>query len=170
MELEAYINKYKPFAALVATAEIPIALILTHSFLESGKGESLLTQKGNNFFGVKARQGEKYIDLLTKELINGKEYTLHQKFKVYTSPAASFADYVRLLNLPRYTSVRQAKTIPGKFLALGRSGYFTAGKSYIKTATTLSKQVESILKQNNTTNLPLIIIAFLGLSLAFLNK
>lgn len=170
MELETYINTYKPYAIAVASAEVPIGLIITHSFLESGKGESLLTKKANNFFGVKAKPLENYILLPTKEIIAGKEITLHQRFKKYNSPQDSFNDYVRLLNLPRYNSVLEAKTIPEKFEALGRSGYFTAGQSYIKTATTLSKQVEKILNTNNTEIFSLLFIAFLGLSIALLNK
>lgn len=170
MSLEDYVNNYYQMAANVASPGVPISLILTHSFLESGRGDSLLTKKGFNFFGVKALPGEPSLNLQTKEVINGKEVTIYQKFKSYPNAQASFADYVRLLNKPRYISVRQAATVPEKFTALGRSGYFTAGNSYIKTATTISQAVEKILASFNPNILPSFLIGILALSIALLNK
>jgi flagellum-specific peptidoglycan hydrolase FlgJ len=146
MELKDYVSKYYTFANLVASPGVPVALILTHSFLESGRGESQLTKKANNFFGVKALPGEAYISLPTTEIIKGKPVKIIDKFKVYNSPIDSFKDYVRLLNIPRYSTVLTASTVPLKFAQLGKSGYFTAGTSYIKTASTIANQVESILK------------------------
>lgn len=145
MELKEYVSKYYSFANLVATSGVPVALILSHSYLESGKGESQLTKKGNNFFGVKALPGEAYISLLTTEIIKGKPVQIIDKFKLYNSPIDSFKDYVRLLNIPRYATVLQANTVPLKFQQLGKSGYFTAGTNYIKTASTIANQVQSIL-------------------------
>lgn len=171
MLLEEYINKFLPYAQQASAPGVPIGLILTHSFLESGRGESQLSKKYNNFFGVKSRPGERFIQLPTKEIINGKEITLLQNFKVYNSPKDSFLDYVRLLQKPRYKSVLETATIPDKFAALGRAGYFTAGNNYIRTATILSKQVTEILNNKfPAASLPIIIIAFLALGIAFLNK
>jgi flagellum-specific peptidoglycan hydrolase FlgJ len=173
MDLKEYVSKYYKFASLVESPGVPVALILTHSFLESGRGESQLTKKANNFFGIKAKPGEAYISLPTTEIIKGKPVQIIDKFKVYNSPIDSFKDYVRLLNIPRYASVLTAYTVPKKFEQLGKSGYFTAGSSYIKTATTLSQQVQSILKSlpgAQMALLPLILLAGVGVYFAFKNK
>jgi Bax protein len=66
---------------------IPINLVLAQSIIESNWGKSRFAKKANNFFGMKAVEGEEYI--LSK---NGK------KVKSYHTKCDSVNDYMELLS------------------------------------------------------------------------
>lgn len=106
-------------------------VILTQAYLESGAGESSLSKKYNNFFGIKADSswGGKKVLLTTREVKNGVEYFPKQYFRVYSSPSDSFNDHVAFLKRnPRYTKAG-VFTYPDNPLkqidSIARSGYAT---------------------------------------------
>jgi flagellum-specific peptidoglycan hydrolase FlgJ len=51
----------------------------------------------NNFFGIKARDGEPSVTVQTTEYVNGKPVQVPQQFRKYSSMAESFADHARLI-------------------------------------------------------------------------
>jgi flagellum-specific peptidoglycan hydrolase FlgJ len=51
----------------------------------------------NNFFGIKARDGEPSVSVETTEYVNGKPVKVQQRFRAYGSMAESFADHARLI-------------------------------------------------------------------------
>jgi hypothetical protein len=61
----------------------------------------------------------------TREFINGQWVTVDDQFRSYTDPAQSSADYLALLNRPRYAGVLQAPDLAGAIDAVGASGYAT---------------------------------------------
>lgn len=122
----AYNKKYLASAKKAAAgSSIFPAVILVASGLESNFGQSLLSKKYNNFFGIKDKNG---VTLPTKEAgKNGNLVNTKAKFKVYKTPEESFKDYVRFISGPRYVKagVTKAKTIKEQFAALKAAKYAT---------------------------------------------
>ncbi|MFT3668569.1 MAG: flagellar assembly peptidoglycan hydrolase FlgJ [Pseudoxanthomonas sp.] len=91
--------------------------------IKTGDGDS-----AHNLFGIKATgwKGER-ARTATHEYSNGVKRTETADFRAYSSPAESFADYVRLLkNNPRYQQALSAgKDIAGFARGLQRAGYAT---------------------------------------------
>lgn len=128
MTKEEFIKKYYNFASSAAAGSgLSPLLILSQAFLESGAGESILTKKYNNFFGIKADkswQGKK-VKLKTREQKpTGENYFIDADFRVYNNPADSFKDHIKFLKTnPRYT----------------KAGLFTYPNNFAKQADTLQK-------------------------------
>jgi flagellum-specific peptidoglycan hydrolase FlgJ len=97
-------------------------------------GSSGLTQKSNNYFGIKCSEQWKgqtvYAD--TREVIKGKSVIVKGCFRVYNNVEESIKDYINFLqNNPRYKNagVFDAKTVKDQALALKKAGYAT-GENY----------------------------------------
>ena len=109
----------------------PRALV-AQAALETGWGKrQIKTGDGgsaHNLFGIKATgwKGER-ARTATHEYTNGVKHTETADFRAYSSPAESFADYVRLLKSnPRYQQALSAgKDIAGFARGLQRAGYAT---------------------------------------------
>ena len=107
MTKEEFIKKYYNFANAASKGSgISPILILAQAFLESGGAKSILTTKYNNFFGIKSSSSwtGKTVNLKTREQTkDGKDYFITATFRVYNSPADSFADHIKFLQTnPRY--------------------------------------------------------------------
>lgn len=77
---------------------VPASLTIAQAILESAWGESMLTRKGNNLFGIKGKGGT----YPTKEVVGGVTITVDAQFRHYNSWAESIADHSRLLSTKRY--------------------------------------------------------------------
>jgi flagellum-specific peptidoglycan hydrolase FlgJ len=80
------------------------SLIIAQAILESGWGDSSLTEKANNLFGIKAGSnwsGEK-IAMKTTEYVNGERKEITANFRKYNSWSDSIADHTKLLLTSRY--------------------------------------------------------------------
>lgn len=92
---------------------------------ESGRGESELAAKYNNYFGIKWTGQGKYVEMPTEEIIDGERKTVTAKFQAYDSPEESAQDAVNWLknNAPNEMSSIQS----GDDLArvLKEHGYYT---------------------------------------------
>jgi len=114
--------------ACMGTGMLPEA-VLCQSAIESGWGSSLLASKYNNYFGIKAGTSWKgdYINLPTKEYVNGAYITINQKFRRYSSFTASVKDYISFLKSnARYKNVFAQKSVISQLQALQNAGYATA--------------------------------------------
>ena len=131
MKREEFVKTYFQ-AAQLATKDTGIfpEVAITQAILESGNGNSLLASQYNNFFGIKASnswQGET-VYLPTAEYVQGHYITTGGRFRVYSSPFASFKDHVKFLQTnPRYTAagVFKATTPAEQFKAIHAAGYAT---------------------------------------------
>lgn len=106
-------------------------VVLMQGAIESADGSSILAERYNNFYGIKATPDWKgdTIDMKTGEYIGGKRVTLTGTFRAYGSFLESTRDYVNFLKSnPRYTKggVFTAKTPQEQANALQKSGYATA--------------------------------------------
>jgi flagellum-specific peptidoglycan hydrolase FlgJ len=64
--------------------------------LESDWGRRAIGD-ANNYFGIKARDGEPSVSVSTTEYENGQPVKVVQQFRKYDSMAESFADHARLI-------------------------------------------------------------------------
>ena len=105
------------------------SLSLAQSAIESSWGESGLSSKYNNLFGIKADAnwtGSSTPGLTTSEESNGQLHSTTAKFRAYNSWSDSVADYGAFLNkYPRYRGVLSAKDYIEAAKAMGESGYAT---------------------------------------------
>ena len=130
MDKTAYIDSHTfgVVRACMGTGMLPEA-VLCQSAIESGWGSSLLASKYNNYFGIKAGSSWKgdYVNLPTKEYVNGQYITINQKFRRYSSFTASVKDYISFLKgNARYKNVFAQKSVLGQLQALQNAGYATA--------------------------------------------
>lgn len=128
-----YIQQYSKIAINDSlTSNIPPSIKLAQSILESGWGESELTVKANNFFGIKAGsswKGEVY-NIDTHEYYNSSTpVTVNADFRKYKNPKQSFKDHSKLLTENvRYSNLFALDFLDYKGWAKGLkdSGYATS--------------------------------------------
>ncbi len=119
----AYIKKFKDAAMEeMRVFKIPASITLAQGILESSSGNSELTKKSNNHFGIKCHKGWKGKRIYHDDDENG------ECFRVYKDPKTSFRDhsvflagrdrYARLFKLKKGDYVRWAK-------GLSEAGYAT---------------------------------------------
>src|SRR5260370_28381672 len=77
---------------------IPASVTLAQCILESAWGESQLSRKANNYFGVKAIQGQDYAEFQTHEVVAGRTLQELAKFTRYPSAIESFDAHAKLLS------------------------------------------------------------------------
>ncbi|MCF6357802.1 MAG: glucosaminidase domain-containing protein [Draconibacterium sp.] len=121
-----YIDKYQILAIEeMHRSGIPASITMAQGCLESGNGNSKLSKKSNNHFGIKCKKswrGKKvYYDDDEK----------NECFRKYSTVADSYIDHTNfLLNNPRYSSLFKLKTTDYKGWAHGlrKAGYATDKK------------------------------------------
>jgi flagellum-specific peptidoglycan hydrolase FlgJ len=117
------------------------SLTIAQAILESGWGESGLTQKANNLFGIKcgsAWRGDS-ITLPTQEWDGSKYITVNAAFRKYASWADSIADHTQLLLLPRYKNLVGEKDYKAACQKIREDGYATS-PTYTKNLIKLIEQ------------------------------
>ena len=105
---EAFLEKLKPYVIEdMRKSGILASLTAAQAFIESNKGNSGLTQKANNLFGIKGTDNNQSISLWTTEYYNGVAQRVLAAFRKYPSWKESIADHSDLFNrLKRYENLR----------------------------------------------------------------
>jgi LysM repeat protein len=121
---EAYIATYKNLAIeQMQRYKIPASITLAQGLLESGAGQSELTRRSNNHFGIKCGSG------WTGRTTTHNDDARNECFRVYSSARDSYEDHsLFLVNRPRYASLFQLKPTDYKGWAHGlkKAGYATS--------------------------------------------
>jgi hypothetical protein len=126
--------------------------VAAQASLESGHGQSELTQKYNNPLGLKVnrpseiKQGQKAVQMATKEFVEGKEGVYKEPFRVFNSLKDSFVGYKEKVAHPRYESIRQAKNADEYLVAIQDSGYATDPK-YAEKTINIMRRYASLLNE-----------------------
>jgi hypothetical protein len=152
--LEEFVDKYGQMAFDTGKRfGIPYEAILAQGALESGMGSSGLTQKANNFFGIKA--GSSWtgdtINMQTGEQTSGGQgYTVNAAFRKYPTPQAGWDGYGQFITEnPRY---KEALKYPGDPLAyitaIKAAGYAT-DVSYVSKVGGLINSITEYIKKTN---------------------
>ncbi len=117
----AYVQTYYPLAVeQMERYKIPASITLAQGLLESGAGNSSLTKKSNNHFGIKANNDWK--GAKTSSMDNGRLCY----FRVYDHPRGSYEDHSLFLTKnSRYSSLFRLKKDDYKGWAKGlkKAGY-----------------------------------------------
>lgn len=104
--------------ATVAAAggKYPAGITVAQAALESAWGSSQLSQKANNYFGIKAHGDAESVSFPTAEVVNGKSVTVNARFAAYPDIAACFADRDRIITqLACYQDARANAADPELF-------------------------------------------------------
>lgn len=105
---KSFLNKLKPYVIKdMETTGILASLTAAQAFIESNKGNSGLTQKCNNLFGIKGLYNGQGEEFWTTEYYNGIKTRIKAYFRKYPSWQESIADHSSLFNrLSRYANLR----------------------------------------------------------------
>lgn len=103
-----FLAKIKPLVIEdMRKTKILASLTASQAFIESNKGNSGLTTRANNLFGIKGKYNGQSVSMLTTEYYNGVKERVYQDFRKYPSWADSIADHSDLFNrLSRYKNLR----------------------------------------------------------------
>lgn len=117
--------------------KILASLTAAQALIESNKGNSGLTQKANNLFGIKAdkRWTGPFVEMNTKENYSGNLVTVKAKFRSYGSWAESINDHSNfLLTNKRYSNLIGVIDYKLACVLIKQDGYATSA-TYTKTLT-----------------------------------
>jgi len=151
MTKQNFVNTFLP-AALKAVAGTSFFAVveIAEAAVESRWGESELTQKGNNLFGVKAYPqywtGE-VITMHTKEYDKqGHPFFIDADFKKYPTAIDSFTDHVKVLQGKRYRAAGVgSETSPEDEISdIAKAGYSTSD-SYAKLISTIIEELRPLM-------------------------
>jgi flagellum-specific peptidoglycan hydrolase FlgJ len=118
-------------AATLATLGSPIfpETVLTQAIVESGTGSSSLSEKYNNYFGIKAGSEWKgrSVNMRTREVFDGRSTYINDNFRVYNSFYSSVRDLIKFYKkYTRYNFVIDSNNVEQQLRMIGLSGYATA--------------------------------------------
>lgn len=129
---KAFIKKIGPIAKQVDKSyDLLPSITIAQACLESDYGQSELSQKYNNLFGVKGTNPNTSAVLTTKEFVKGKWISVKARFQIYDSYEASIRAHARLFqngtswNSKQYQHVLKAKNYQAQAKALVTDGYAT---------------------------------------------
>lgn len=143
------ISIYRAAQGVFKDNNVLASLATLQAILESGGDlDSTLVRTAKNLFGIKAKGGL-YVELPTKEVVNGVTTNTTAKFKKYETFQGSLEDYAKLLRTnPRYKDVLEADTLEEAIIEISVSGYMT-DESYAKKLSDIKRNVlDPILHQN----------------------
>lgn len=105
---KTFLAKLKPYVLKdMDDFGILASLTAAQAFIESNKGNSGLTTKANNLFGIKGTYQGQSVKMLTTEYYNGVPQEVYADFRKYPSWQESIADHSALFNrLNRYSNLR----------------------------------------------------------------
>lgn len=105
---ESFLAKFKPYVLNdMRETKILASLTAAQGFIESSKGNSGLTKKANNLFGIKGFYNGQSVLMWTTEYYNGVAKRVLADFRKYPSWQESVNDHSGLFNrLERYKNLR----------------------------------------------------------------
>lgn len=125
---KTFLEVLKPYVLQdMKNTGILASLTAAQAFIESNKGNSGLTQKANNLFGIKGEYEGQYVTMPTTEYYNGVKTKVNAKFRKYPNWAASIADHSRLfLTNKRYANLRGCTDYKQACINVQKDGYATS--------------------------------------------
>jgi LysM repeat protein len=109
---------------------VPVSVAIAQAIHESDWGTSGLARNANNFFGIKARNGEGSAGVYWMdawEVVNGQDVIVPEPFRAYNNPAESFVDHgLFFVRNSRYRPAFAYADEPREFArAIADAGYAT---------------------------------------------
>jgi LysM repeat protein len=109
---------------------VPVSVITAQAIHESYWGTSKLAREANNYFGIKARNGQGSAGVYMMdawEVIGGENVVVPESFRAYNNPAESFVDHgLFFIQNSRYHGAFRYSNDPRAFAqAIADAGYAT---------------------------------------------
>lgn len=125
---DTFLAKFKEYCINdMKVSGIPASLTAAQGLIESNKGNSGLTTKANNLFGIKGKYDGQSVNMLTTEYINGVKQRVYADFRKYPSWQESVNDHSAMFNrLDRYTNLRNCQDYEEACINVKKDGYATA--------------------------------------------
>lgn len=109
MSINKFVETIAPFVMLESTlSHILPSVTLSQAIIESKHGDSGLTKKANNLFGIKGSYKGQSVTMMTTEYIGGHYVKVPAKFRKYPNWWESISDHSYLL-----VSTKRYSNIPG---------------------------------------------------------
>lgn len=109
MTINKFVETIAPFVMLESTlSHILPSVTLSQAIIESKHGDSGLTKKANNLFGIKGSYKGQSVTMMTTEYIGGHYVKVPAKFRKYPNWWESISDHSYLL-----VSAKRYSNIPG---------------------------------------------------------
>lgn len=123
-----FLAKFKTYAiADMKSSGILASLTGAQGFIESNKGNSGLTTKANNLFGIKGSYNGQSVTMQTTEYYNGVATKVDAAFRKYPSWQESVNDHSALFNrLSRYSNLRGEQDFKQACINVRKDGYATS--------------------------------------------
>ena len=132
---KSFLEILKPYVLQdMKNTGILASLTAAQAFIESNKGNSGLTQKANNLFGIKGKYNGESVTMKTTEYVDGKAVKVDAAFRKYPNWLESIADHSRLLSTKRYANLKGVTDYKLACAYIQADGYATS-PSYCKTLT-----------------------------------
>ena len=124
----SFLNKIKPMVIKdMRDTGILASLTAAQAFIESNKGNSGLTQKANNLFGIKGTYNGQSVTMKTTEYYNGVKCRVDAAFRKYPDWQASISDHSGMFNrMARYKNLRGCKDYRQACINVKNDGYATS--------------------------------------------
>lgn len=128
MTQEAFLKKIKPYVIDdMKSSGILSSLTAAQAIVESSWGNSGLTKKGNNLFGIKGTYNGQSVTMKTTEYYNGVAVRIDAPFRKYPSWAESISDHSSLFTrLNRYKNLRGETNYKVACVNVQKDGYATS--------------------------------------------
>ena len=125
---KTFFEKLKPMAITdMRETGILASLTASQAFIESSNGNSGLTQKANNLFGIKGSYNGQSVKMLTTEYYNGVACRVYADFRKYPNWLTSVGDHSALFNrLARYKNLRGETDYVKACNNVAKDGYATS--------------------------------------------
>jgi len=125
---ESFLKVLKPYVLQdMKNTGILASLTAAQAFIESNKGNSGLTTKANNLFGIKGSYNGQSVKMKTTEYYNGVKTSVYADFRKYPSWLESIADHSRLFNTnKRYANLRGCIDYKQACVNVQKDGYATS--------------------------------------------
>lgn len=126
--VQSFFNEIKPYVIKDMQASgILASLTAAQALIESNHGDSGLTVKANNLFGIKGKYNGQSVNMLTTEYYNGVKHRVMADFRKYPSWQQSVNDHSALFNrMSRYENLRNCQDYEEACLNVKKDGYATA--------------------------------------------
>lgn len=125
---QSFLNKFKPYVVKdMQDTKILASLTAAQGFIESNKGNSGLTTRANNLFGIKGSYNGQSVVMKTTEYYNGIAVKVDAAFRKYPSWQESVNDHSSLFNrLARYKNLRGETDYINACNNVKKDGYATS--------------------------------------------
>ncbi len=126
--VDSFFKEFKSYCINdMKTSGILASLTAAQGAIESRSGNSGLTTKANNLFGIKGKYNGQFVKMWTTEYYNGVKTRVLADFRKYPSWQESVNDHSAMFNrLDRYKNLRNCQDYEEACMNVQKDGYATA--------------------------------------------